>query len=305
MTTSQELALRLIELFKQDVRQSKKLVDLLTEVFKADGLGKNEAAIEAERISPSVLGVLGRMREQNLPFYFGSRDSMLLVGKGRTRPSDTDETTRARRTFVYVDDLWDAILAESDFAFECLCAICLKMSGAEDAQASCSSDDGGIDIFGRILIGRHTPNIDTKLLETNILSSKRILFLGQAKKYSKHSKIGRPDLQKFSQAVTDCLNQYEGNSLPPSHGVPRNYYMKRELCIPIFMTTSDFSNKAEAAALSYDMMIITGREIAEFLCSREVGFVRDGTDYRFDKDLFHAWLMNESKSVKREYGSAN
>lgn len=225
----------------------------------------------------------------------------MLVGKGRIRPGDTDESIRARKTFKLIDDVWYAILDEDDFAFESFCAACLKLSGVEEAHASCAVDDGGIDLFGRISIGKPELRIDARLLETNILSGKSILFLGQAKKYAKNHKIGRPDLQQFSKAVSDCLKQYEGNPKPPSHRVPENYYRKNELCIPIFMTTSEFSDKAEAAAFSYDMLIVTGRQMSEFICSRGIGFVKEKEDYRFDKNLFHEWLVRESDSIEYKH----
>jgi hypothetical protein len=295
------MANKVIEVFKKNAQQSRKIRDVLIDILEADGAGKNLSAIEAEGFAPSVLSVLRNMRPQDLPFDFGSSDPSLLVGKGRIRPGDTDESIRARKTFKLVDDVWNAILDENDFVFESFCAACLKFSGVEEAYASCSVDDGGIDLFGRISIGKPEPRIDARLLETNILSGKRILFLGQAKKYAKNHKIGRPDLQQFSKAVSDCLGRYEGNPKPPSHRVPQNYYRKNELCIPIFMTTSEFSDKAEAAAFSYDMLIVTGREMSEFICSRSIGFVKEGDDYRFDKNLFHEWLVKESDSVKYKH----
>lgn len=301
MSTSRKLATKVIEVFKQNTQQSRRIRDVLIEILRAEGLGRNLAVLEAERLSANVLDVLSQMRPQELPFDFGSRDSTLLVGKGRIKLGDTEESVRARKVFRYVDEVWNAILNEDHCTFECLCAICLKLSGAEEAYASCSSDDGGIDFFGRITIGKSIKTIDSTLLETNILSGKRILFLGQAKRYDKKEKIGRPHLTNFRQSVNDCLCKYKDNELPPRHGVPQTYYRENELCLPIFMTTSGFTDKAEAVALSYDLIIVMGREISEFLCSRNVGFVREGNDYRFDRKLFHEWLAKESDSVKRKY----
>jgi len=300
MATSQELATKAIEAFKQNPQQSRKIRDVLVDILRSEGLGPNAAVDEAERLSSKVLDVLANMRPQDLPFDFGSKDQSLLVGKRRIRPKDTEENIRARKVFKFVDEIREAIVEETDRAFECLCALCLKMSGAYEAYASCADDDGGIDIYGRISIGKPIETIDAKLLETNILSGKKVLLLGQAKKYDK-MKIGRPEIQSFLEAVNMCINQYEGNPLPPSHRVPMEYYRKNELFIPVFMTASDFSNKAEAAALSRNLVTVMGRQIAEFLCSRNIGFIKEDGEYRFSKEIFHEWLMKESDGVKRKY----
>lgn len=299
MTAPKELAKKIIASF--DPRSSRKIGEALAEILQREGFGKYEAYIEADRLSLPVLSVLKETRLEELPFDFGLSDPMRLVGKARKRKSDTQETILVRELWRFSGQVLDAIYERDKSCFEILCAICLKLSGAREAYALCSRDEGGIDLFGRIPIGHELPGVVSGIVETNLLRG-NILFLGQCKRYNPVSEVGPGEIRDFIGAVNDCLRQYEGNLKPPSHRVPKSYYGRGEPCIPIFMTTADYSEKSKTLAQSNQIKLINGKHISEFICSRKVGFVLEGDSYQFDKNLFYSWL--QQKSDEADYRKA-
>ncbi len=144
----------------------------------------------------------------------------------------------------------------------------MRLSGAKEAFAICSGDDGGIDTYGRLPIRLSDPNVRNGLLRTAILE-KEILFLGQCK--CQTPSINPGDIDGFQGATDACLKKYEGNLHPPSHRVPETYYRRQEMCIKVFFTTSDYSTRALSKADSLDITYIDGKQIAEFLIYHGIG----------------------------------
>ena len=295
MTALKDLAKKIIASF--DPKSSIKIAEVLAEILQTEGFNKYESHVEAERLKFSVLAIFrNQFRPEELPFDFGSSDPTRLVGKVRRRKSDTPETFSVRQLWRFSGNVLNAILEKDITWFEILCAACLIESGAKEAYALCSGDEGGIDLFGRIPIGRKLIGVTPGILETNLFRA-NILFLGQCKRYTPRSKVGPRDIRDFMDGVTDCLKKYEGNPRPPSHRVPCSYYRKGELCIPIFLTTADYSDKSAGKAESSSLIIINGRQISEFICSKKIGFILEDDRCRFDKNLLYSWIQQKSGEV--------
>jgi len=294
MIVPRDLAKKIIDRF--DPKSSRKIEELLTEIFREEGFGRYESEIKATEYCNSVLNVLKEFRFEELPFEFSLKYQSRLVGKLRKRKKETQETYLARQMWQFSDQVLKAILKKDDKFFEILCAACLKLSGANEAYALCSSDEGGIDIFGRIPLAPDLYKIKSGILETNLLKF-NILFLGQCKRYKLDNKIGPRDIREFKTAVKDCLDKYDENSNPPSHKIPEKFYIKGESCIPIFMTTSDYSASASGVAKSSSIFLINGRQIAEFLSSKMVGIIYQNKKYHFNKDKFYFWFEKERKNI--------
>ena len=167
--------------------------------------------------------------------------------------------------------------------------------------ATCSGDDGGIDLYGRLPLRAADTAVHPGLLRTSLLV-KEILVLGQCKRYDRGARIGRPEIQKFLGAVRSCLNQYEGNERPPSRRVPREFYRRDELCIPVFMTTADYADTSTGEAESNDVILVEGRGLAEFLTAQRVGIVDDVETGQpsFDRGAFEAWLEKSRQKYRRQ-----
>ena len=176
---------------KFDEEQSVSLSRALSQLLEQQGLGQFEAAEEAERISPLVRDLLGQRRPEELPFEFGRSDTMQLVGKARLRSGENIQTGFARQARACVDDLHEALCRCADVDFEAVCAAALVSSGASEMSATCSGDDGGIDLYGRLPLHPPDSTVQPGLLRTTLLA-KEILVLGQCKRYARGSRVGRP-----------------------------------------------------------------------------------------------------------------
>ena len=53
--------------------------------------------------------------------------------------------------------------------------------------------------------------------------------------------------------------------------MPPDFYRKNEGCILLYFTTADFAETAVGAANAMDIILINGRQIAEFLVYQGIG----------------------------------
>jgi hypothetical protein len=301
MLSARELESLLVKQF--DETRSSSLIRELTHLIKVSGIDGFEAAERAERIAGAVKQLLSRRAPTELPFEFGSSDPMRLVGKRRLRSADSEQTRFARWARPLVGAIHDALCDGTDDEFEIACATALWESGASEMIATCSGDDGGIDVYGRLPLRAADTKISQGVLETTLLPQ-RLLVLGQCKRFHPDARIGRPELQKFLGAVVDCLNQYDGNDRPPSHRVPHDYYRRGEACIKVFLTTAEYTDTSVGEANANDLVLVTGRRLAEFLTARRAGVREDaqtGQPY-FERAALDAWLRDAGERHKRRWG---
>lgn len=263
-----ELTRLLVESF--DFQESLSAEAALKRILVNIGLNEYEAAVEAERRAPGVLLLLRQEESTTLPFDVSSSDPHRLVGKGRTRRDDTPRTVELRERLALVDDLLLSIYECGDSVFESMSAKMLRESGAIETFVTAPSNDGGIDIYGRIPLRLQAPDVPKSLLRTTILS-KELLILGQCKCYEPSAAIGRPAIDQYHGQLKACLEQYEGNPILPPNRVPSRYYQRNEASLTILLTTAGFSEQALGAASSYDMLLVNGRAIAEYLAYLGVG----------------------------------
>ena len=166
----------------------------------------------------------------------------------------------------------------------------MRLSGALDAVAICAGDEGGIDIYGRIALRTREINILPDLIETSLLHTPPLLFLGQCKCERLDSRIGRPKIVEFQGSVSACLDKYSGNSRPPSNRVPENYYERSETCVRIVFTTASYAEPASAFAKSVGIFIVDGQQIAQFMLRHKIGLVADHLQWRVDKKTLMNWI---------------
>jgi len=160
-------------------------------------------------------------------------------------------------------------------------------------RALCTGDEGGIDFYGRIEVRQPSERIPKGVIYTTILPRK-LLILGQAKRYSLNNRIGREDIQQFHGQVLDCLKQYAGNPRPPSHRVPTSYYQRGELTLGVFINTASFTDTAVASAEGLGYVLIPGEKLSQFLCFKQIGIIAHGGKYVFDPLLFRSWLSHQA-----------
>ena len=194
MATVQEIANWVVASF--DMRESVKLDSLIERVLQQQGVPRFAASTEAIAKTDKVLAELQSRRPQDLPFDFHGANEYRLIGKQRTRPTDSPATAEVREKLSLLTPILEAMYASGDIMFEKVCAGLMSLSGASDAYATCSTDDGGIDVYGRLSLRLPDVSINQNLIGTCLLN-KRFLFLGQCKCYDPATRIGRPDLDNF------------------------------------------------------------------------------------------------------------
>ncbi len=298
MLSARELERLLIERF--DESQSLPLSRTLSVLIEASGVGRFEAAEQAERMAGSVKRLLEERSPNELPFEFGSTDPMRLIGKRRLRTGENEQTRFARMARPLVASLHDALCECSDEDFEIVCAAALAESGASKMLATCSGDDGGIDIYGRLPLRAPDANLPPGVLETTLLPHE-LLVLGQCKRFHRDARIGRPELQKFLGAVSDCLKQYEGNVRPPTRRVPDSFYRREEPCIKVFLTTAEYADTSFGEAQANDVVLVAGQKLAQFLIARRTGIRQDQDTGHptFEPSAFQSWLAGARKRHQR------
>ena len=265
----------------------------ITQILQERGLGIRRAEEVAYNVSRGVLRHLQARTPEELPFRLCD-DGQRLVGKARGRASDDATAIAARSVHGLADILHDRLLAVSTDEFEIVSAAALVLAGAREMHALCTGDEGGIDFFGRLEVRPASAQIPPGILHTTILP-KELLVLGQAKRYPKDIKVGRPDIQKFKGQVSDCLDKYVGNARPPSHRVPDTYYHAREPHLGIFVTTGSFAETAMESTGASGIVLVSGIQLAQFLAFHRIGIVQRGDGLVFDEQEFLAWLNGQRR----------
>jgi hypothetical protein len=245
------------------------LEEAIAKVLRQVGYKEVEASLEASDRAVHVLSHLRRMSAQQLPFDISESRPIRLIGKGRPRVADPPELTVARESFVMIPMVQRVVFEAGDVVFERLCTRMMLEEGASESVRNGSPDDGGIDLYGRIPIRQQSGAVPESLMRTVVIA-KELLFLAQCKCYVPSTDIGRPALDEFAGSCAACLNKYDGNSRPPTHRVPQEFYIRNESALKVFFTTASFTSAAVAAAHSSDIELVDGRQIAEFLVARGV-----------------------------------
>jgi hypothetical protein len=238
------------------------------------GVDRLSAGIEAADCSSAVLSRLALRPPETLPFDRPATNTPVLVGIRRERPSDPPEVRAARKRLTHLDAMNDALISLGPCAFERIAAGVMRLSGATEAIAGCASDDGGIDVYGRIPLRRTNIEMPAGLLPAVILG-RPLLYVAQCKCYARGNPIGRETLDLFAGEVSIALQKYHA-AHRPSHAVPAAYYSPNETCLRVFFTTTTYTADAIDCDAALDMMLLGGREISGFLMSHDVGVDENG-----------------------------
>ena len=285
--TTRELADLLIREF--DRQRATSLERALADALRAHGVPKFSADAEAFARTAEVLHELRNRPPEPLPFRFGQSDETRLVGKGRVAERDSAETAFAKQTWGLSDKLLDYLITLTPADFEVVATAAVELAGAHEMRALCTGDEGGIDFYGRLMVRPPSNRIAAGIVYSTILP-KAVLILGQAKRYSRDQRIGRPEIQKFKGQIDDCLEKYAGNPVPPSHRVPDSYYERGEPYLGVFVSTASFAATAEGSVCASGVSLVGGTQLAQFLVQNRVGISCDGETYQFEPKEFEAWL---------------
>ena len=289
--TSQDIADKIVRNF--DRNSSKKIYEAICDVLLSKGFTDSEASELAENCENQVFNHLKKYTATELPFDFSIRGrNMRLIGKSRIRRDDKPETIYARTVSPFLSEMRKTLAMIEYDDFETLCAASLRLAGATEAFALRTHDEGGIDFFGRIPLRNQSENIPETLLRTPLLKH-QLLILGQAKRNDPNSCIGRPEIQKFSEQIRECLAKYQDNPDPPKMRVPSNYYIQNEPCLPIFITTASFSGRVPGTAFANGILLIEGQELAEFLLAKRIGVINDQSGLAFSGVLMSQWVRDQ------------
>lgn len=273
VASAAQLATWIIEDF--DPTEAVSVEEAAERSLRRRGVDRLSAGIEAADCASAVLSRLALRPSETLPFDRPAANTPVLVGIRRERASDTPEARAARKRLMYLDAMNEALVNLGPCAFERIAAGVMRLSGATEAFAGCASDDGGIDVYGRIPLRRtDTIEMPAGLLPAVILG-RPLLYVAQCKCYARGNPIGRETLDLFAGEVSIALQKYHA-ARRPSHAVPDEYYSANETCLRVFFATSTYTADAIDSDAALDMMLLGGREIAGFLLFHEVGIDEDG-----------------------------
>jgi restriction endonuclease len=293
ITSPSELADRLVAGFDRqaEVRLDHALIKLLRDL----GFERFRSEEIAWKVEDVVARLLQERQPEDLPFRLcdgGKR----LVGKARIGVRDNPETAFARNAEALSIQLLNTLVALTADDFEVLSAASMVLSGAQEMKALCTGDEGGIDFYGRLPIRQPSALIPKGLIHTTLLP-KELLVLGQAKRYQRNARVGRPDIQQFKGQLQDCMKQYEGNERPPTHRVPESYYKRDEPFLGVFVTTASFAETATTCVEASGIVLIPGVPLSQFLAFHHVGIVQDEKGFRFDQNEFDRWLATQRRNL--------
>lgn len=277
MASALQLATWIIEDF--DPTEAISVEEAAERSLRRRGVDRLNAGIEAADCSSAVLSRLALRPPETLPFDRPAQNAPVLVGIRRERASDTAEARDARKRLVYLDAMIEALVSLGPCAFERITAGVMRLSGATEAFAGCASDDGGIDVYGRIPLRRtDTLEMPAGLLPAVILG-RPLLYVAQCKCYARGNPIGRETLDLFAGEVSIALQKYHA-AQRPSRAVPDGYYSANETCLRVFFTTSTYTSDAINCDAALDMMLLGGREISGFLLFHGVGIDEGGLNVK-------------------------
>lgn len=290
IVTTKQLTDLLIQEF--DRRSANKVEVFLAAILRATGLGKHTAEEVAFDMAHKVIRELRDRSPEDLPFRFAKRDPFWLVGKGRIGQADNPLTIATKRASGLWNELLDYLLMVDDYDFQFVCAGAMMLAEAEEMRVSPKGDEGGIDFYGRLMLRRPSNEVETGLMHTTILP-RRLLVLGQAKRYKKDVRIGRPEIQQISAQFKDCIEKYEGNPRPPSHRVPESYYHRGEPWLGVCITTASFADTSEGAVSASGIVLVGGCQLSQFLAFHRIGLKGLNEQWSFSADKFEAWIKDQ------------
>jgi len=292
--TPQEIATAIVKTFNRFA--SKQMYEAIYDILLSNGFSKSDALEVSESYANTVYSCLRNDKTyplQSLPFDFNVRGKNIqLVGKSRVRKTDRPETEYARNVSQFIPELRNALIELDDKDFETLCAASLRLAGASEAFALRGHDEGGIDFFGRFPIRNQSEHIPESLLRTTLINFP-LLILGQAKCNAIGNIIGRPEIQKFTEQVKECIEKYRNIKDPPTMRVPDIYYLEREPFLPIFITTSSFSDRVPGTAFANGIYLIDGNKLSEFLLANKIGIISCSNGVLFSKENLLEWVKNQ------------
>lgn len=279
-----------------DRTKSQKISKTICSILCSVGYSEIEAFEWAEQNKSKVLNQLQNYEPTTLPFEFSQSNQEMLIGKSRRLKGDKPETLDARMVSPFLKDMQFALSKLHHSDFETLCAATLKLAGATEMFALRTMDEGGIDFFGRIPLRNPSANIPFTLLRTQLFTNP-LLIIGQSKCNDLSIKIGTPEIVKFAGQVKNCLAQYTGNPDPPRNRVPKEYYIQDEPCLPIFITTASFSERAPGTATGNGILLIDGLKLSEFLLANKVGIKERKEDFSFAEEILSQWVKDQKEQT--------
>lgn len=233
--------------------------------------------LAAVREELSELNRLGRFA----PFAINSSSEYMLQGAAYVEPRDSEEVKQAKGRRARLYDYVAAFDGLTPREFEALCTGILGLFRIEEPKLTKSSNDEGIDFYGRLRMEKHLfPENIFHGVERQLL----IWMLGQAKHYKK-AKISTLEIRELVGAVELAKAR--------AFGGPEGKYCNLQLrpCDPVyylFFTTGVFSSNSWKLIDKSGVIGMDGEMLAAFLADQEVGLKNENFDY----DTFRSWVRS-------------
>lgn len=209
----------------------------------------------------------------------------------RDDPAEDGDTRALRARLRLHDEMLDVLRALDPADFELLCGRVLQEVGCEAVHVTRSSQDLGVDFFGRIAVDRAVPRPLGVSPRLRVLGDLYLLLFGQAKRYADYSKINLDTVKLIEGTWKDILRRKLDDELPQhlDDGLSGIGWRAADGVRYVFITTSSYTDPALTWAANVGMAALDGEQITQLLLESCIGVEQpDGADYSTSAELVTA-----------------
>ena len=251
---------------------------------------KTWAAEYAESIKDAVYRHLCRDLDtrirngQPTRYALNSSSPYLIQGSSYIEPIDQPQVIESKTRRTRTDEYQDLLKSLSPREFEAACRGVLVLMGATETRLTRSSNDQGIDFWGRLnlkgklAVASELPGVDHRL---------SVWLVGQAKHYQK-TKVATPDIRELVGSIELAKARTYSDPGEALKG------LNIAVCDPVFylfFTTGEISVDGWMLMQRSGVIGLDGVSLSALLADAEVG-ISDGV---VDKGGFNGWIQENMR----------
>ncbi|WP_120078125.1 restriction endonuclease [Aurantiacibacter odishensis] len=266
-------------------------IKLLERVIVGEGWaqGVNAKTLAAESHSTFERFLLKRISaaaesRRLLSFEFSSETTTVVQGSCFIFESDGQEIAEYKRQRSNALPMLQTVQDLSPREFEFLCGVILAKLGVEEPFISPSSNDQGVDFFGKAAFG---DLVKKTVLPDAVEENLKIWIVGQAKRKN-DTKVGTSDLRELVGSVELARSKIYSSDSEVLEG------LSLRLCDPVFsiiVCSGRFTKGSETLLGKAGIIGLDGIQLCQFLSDHGVGNGDDG----FEREL----LLSEIRSMEQ------
>ncbi len=267
------------------------LLKIIESLLMCKGKSEIQAFEYASEILFAVRDEISKVLENNRKNAVFSKCELIgdnfctIIGSAYRRPTDTENKIKFRESSRFFNDILDCLCTLGSRDFEFFCKKLLIHLGASTSINTKPTRDEGIDFLARIPLPNSFASTDISGFEEAF----SFLVFGQAKRYSKGTKVGTPEIRELIGSSIIMRYQELINS---NDTLLSTELGNVKLCDPIqciFLTTGQFSTSAQELADKTGVVLKDGSQLATYIAMQRIGFENE---LMFKRDNFLKWVRS-------------